>query len=166
MNSRPETNCAWRTANGEGSPPTIYTRPVTSRRITEISWEAPHSTLRLRRPARGLVVLVISGTDVGEHGDEPFVELENDLRAGPFELFVDARASRGVTIDVSGEWSRWLAKHKSSLRGVHMLTASRFVQLTANFVKNFAELGEAMRIYTEAAVFDAELSTALERARR
>lgn len=110
-------------------------------------------------------MLLISGTDIGEHGNEPFVELENDLRAGPFELFVDARASRGVTIDVSGEWSRWLGSHKRSLSAVHMLTASRFVQLTANFVKNFAELGERMRIYTDPATFDAELATALERAR-
>ncbi len=138
---------------------------TTSQRITEISWEAPHATLRLRRPAPGLVVLVISGTDIGEHGAAPFAELANDVRNGPFHLYVDARASRGVTIDVSGEWSRWLAKHKSSLRGVHMLTASRFVQLTANFVKNFAELGELMRIYTEAAAFDAELESALSHAR-
>ena len=133
--------------------------------MTEVSWEAPHSTLRLRRPVRGIVGLVISGTDVGEHGDAPFVELAEDLRAGPFDLFVDARASRGVTIDVSSEWSRWLSKHKGSLRSIHMLTASRFVQLTANFVRNFAELGELMRIYTEPAAFDAELETAIARAR-
>lgn len=122
--------------------------------------------LRVRRPATGIVVLVIAGTDIGEHGDEPFVELENDLRSGPFDLFVDARASKGVTIDVSGEWSRWLAKNKGGLRSIHMLTASRFVQLTAKFVKNFAELGELMCIYTESAVFDAELDAALARGRR
>lgn len=137
-----------------------------SHRVTEVSWEAPHSTLRLRRPVRGVVALVISGTDIGEHGDAPFVELEEDLRAGPFDLFVDARGSRGVTIDVSSEWSRWLSKNRASLTSIHMLTASRFVQLTANFVRNFAELGDLMRIYTEAAVFDAALESAVERARR
>lgn len=67
---------------------------------------------------------------------------------------------------MSGEWSRWLAKNKGRLRSIHMLTASRFVQLTANFVKNFAELGELMRIYTEPGVFDAELEAALARGRR
>ena len=70
-----------------------------------------------------------------------------------------------MTIDVSSEWSRWLSKHKSSLRSIHMLTASRFVQLTANFVRNFAELGELMRIYTEPSAFDAELEAAIARAR-
>jgi hypothetical protein len=136
-----------------------------SHRVTEISWEAPHSTLRLRRPARGVVVLIISGTDVGEHGVEPFTELEKELAAGAFDLFVDARASRGVTIDVSSEWSRWLGKNKGALRSIHMLTASRFVQLTANFVRNFAALGELMRIYTEPAAFEAELEAALARGR-
>lgn len=139
---------------------------ATGPRVTEVTFEAPHSVLRVRRPATGIVVLVISGTDIGEHGNEPFVELENDLRSAPFDLFVDARASKGVTIDVSGEWSRWLAKNKGRLRSIHMLTASRFVQLTANFVKNFAELGELMRIYTEAGAFDAELEAALARGRR
>jgi len=34
--------------------------------------------------ATGIVVLVISGTDISEHGNESFVEVENDLRASPF----------------------------------------------------------------------------------
>jgi hypothetical protein len=122
--------------------------------------------LRLRRPVPGVVVLIISGTDVGEHGTAPFAELATDLVGEPFDLFVDARASRGVTIDVSSEWSRWLAKHKRSLLSIHMLTGSRFVQLTANFVRNFSELGELMRIYTEPAAFEAEHEAAIERAQR
>jgi hypothetical protein len=47
-----------------------------------------------------------------------------------------------------------------------MLTGSRFVQLTANFVRNFAQFGELMRIYTEAAAFDDELDVRLRHARR
>jgi hypothetical protein len=136
-----------------------------SHRSTEISWEASHSSFKLRRPARGIVTLVISGTDVGEHGDEPFLELENDVRAEPFDLFVDARASRGVAIHVSSEWSLWLAKHKASLRSIHMLTASRFVQLTANFVRNFAELRDIMHVYTIPFAFERALESAVERAR-
>lgn len=66
---------------------------ATGPRVTEVTFEAPHSVLRVRRPATGIVVLVISGTDIGEHGNEPFVELENDLRSAPFELFVE-RARR------------------------------------------------------------------------
>lgn len=131
--------------------------------VTEVTFEAPHSVLRIRRPQPGVVLLVITGTDVGEHGDRPFRELDRDVADGPFDLFVDARASRAVTIDVSGGWSRWLAARREALRSVHMLTGSRFVQLTANFVKNFAELGELMRIYTEPAAFEEALAAALER---
>jgi hypothetical protein len=126
-------------------------------RITEVTWDAPHSTLRIRRPCAGVVVVVVTGTDIGEHGDAPMVELTKDVQAAPIELFIDARDSRGVTIDVSGEWARWLAAQREALRSIHMLTGSRFVQLTANFVRNFAALGERMRIYTDARAFDEEL---------
>ena len=130
-----------------------------------MTWDAPNSSLSLRRPVPGVVVITLSGTDVGEHGDGPFDELSNDVRTGPFDLFVDARASRGVTIEVSAEWARFLGKHREALRSFHMLTGSRFVQLTANFVRNFAQFGELMRIYTEAAAFDDELTARLRRSR-
>jgi hypothetical protein len=50
-----------------------------------------------------------------------------------------------------------------TLEGVHcsitlMLARSKFVQLTADFVQRFAQLGDRMRIYTEAAAFDTALS--------
>ncbi len=41
---------------------------ASSQRITEITWESADSTLRLRRVGPGVVLLVITGTDVGEHG--------------------------------------------------------------------------------------------------
>jgi len=118
------------------------------------------SVLTIHRPARGVVVLTITGTDVGEHGDAPFAELVNDIAEGPFELFVDARQSRAVALDVSGTWAAWLRTQRASLRRVNMLTGSRFVALTANFVREFAELGELMRVYSDPAAFDAALHEA------
>jgi hypothetical protein len=47
---------------------------------------------------------------------------------------------------------------------VHMLTGSAYVHVTANFVRNFAELADLMRIYTHATEFDAALRAALEAA--
>jgi hypothetical protein len=122
--------------------------------------------LSVERPAPAVVVLIITGTDIGEHGDGPFAELASDADAGPFELFVDARESRGVAMDVSGRWARWLAARRATLRRVNMLTGSRFVELTANFVRDFSELGENMRIYTDAAAFDADLAAATADARQ
>ena len=63
-----------------------------------------------------------------------------------------------------GSWARWLRAHKAQLRVIHFLTASRFIQLSADFVRKFADLDERMRIYTEAGAFDAELQSAVDRA--
>jgi hypothetical protein len=129
--------------------------------ITELVWNGPHSTLRLRRPAPGVVVLVITGTDIGEHGSSPFEALELDVVTGPFHFFIDARESRGVSVEVSSEWRRWLSDHRGALLSVHMLPGSRYVHVTATFVRSFAELGELMRIHTEPAEFERELARRL-----
>ena len=57
---------------------------------------------------------------------------------------------RGASIDVSGEWAEWLRVHKAHLRAISMLTGSRFVEVTAGFVRRFAALQGVMRIYSEA----------------
>lgn len=125
-----------------------------------IHFEGVHATLAIERPAPGVVVVRFTGRDVGEAGALPFAELNKDLAAhGAIALFVDARKVRGVSIDVSNEWARWLRRHRASLRTVSMLTGSRFVQVTADFVRRFAEL-DAMQITTDAAVFDAALARA------
>jgi hypothetical protein len=121
------------------------------------TFEGLHSTLVITRPARHVVVITITGRDVGEHGDAPLRALDEELRRGAFSLFVDARATQGATIDVSNVWAQWLRAHRDHLHQIHMLTGSRFVQLTADFVRRFAELGDAMRVYTDGAAFDEAL---------
>ena len=121
--------------------------------------------LTIERPAGSLIVLTLSGNDTGELGNAPFKELEQDFATQGVqrELFIDARGGQGASIEVSGSWAQWLRQHKPQLRVVHFLTASRFIQLSADFVRKFAELGETMRIYTEASVFDEELESAIDR---
>lgn len=124
-------------------------------------------SLTIERPAGPVILLTLSGHDTGELGTAPFEELARDFTDPSVkrELFIDARGGQGASIDVSGAWAQWLHAHKAQLVVIHFLTASRFIQLSADFVRRFAELGEAMRIYTEAEVFDAELESAIERAR-
>jgi hypothetical protein len=110
------------------------------------------------RPRPGIILVVITGTDIGEHGEAPFEELTRDVESDAVQLFVDARHSQGVTLDVSGRWARWLSNHRESLQGVHMLTGSRFVQITATFVRDYASLGERMHIYTAPEAFEQALS--------
>ena len=120
-------------------------------------FEGQHSTLTIGRPVPHVVLVTIAGRDAGEHGNGPLVALEDELRAGPYALFVDARKTLGASVDVSNVWAQWLRAHRDQLHGIHMLTGSKFVQLTADFVRRFAELGDAMRIYTDGAAFDEAL---------
>lgn len=130
---------------------------------TPRTFEGLHSTLILARPVRHVVVLTITGRDAGEHGDGPLRSLDEELRRGPYSLFIDARRTQGASIDVSNVWAQWLRSHRDHLHQIHMLTGSRFVQLTADFVRRFAELGDAMLIYTDGVAFDEALRLATSR---
>ena len=128
----------------------------------EVVFEGIHCTLTLRRLRPGIVLAIFKGPDVGEFGQAPFKELARDLETSRrIELFVDARAVPTASLDVSNDWAQWMRTNRSSFRQINMLTGSRFVQLTADFVLRFAELGDIMRIYTEAAAFDATLTHAV-----
>lgn len=132
---------------------------------TDVLYEGVHCTLAVERPGAALVVIRLAGWDAGEFGDVPMQELAKDLDGDkPIELFIDARAVRGASIEVSGEWALWLGKHRSRFQHISMLTGSRFIQLTANFVRRFSDLGEIMRIYTDPASFDADLMERVEAA--
>jgi hypothetical protein len=110
-----------------------------------------------------VVVLRLSGWDVGEFGDAPMKALEEEIAGGTVHFFIDARATKAATVDVSNDWALWLRKHKTRFAAISMLTGGPFVQLTAKFVQRFAELGDLMRIYTDAAAFDADLRAATGR---
>lgn len=130
---------------------------------TPRTFEGLHSSMVIARPVPHVVVITITGQDAGEHGDGPLRALEEELRRGPYSLFVDARRTRGASIDVSNVWAQWLRSHRDQLHQIYMLTGSRFVQLTADFVRRFAELGDAMRIYTDGTAFDEALRAATVR---
>lgn len=134
---------------------------TTNRTAGNFELEGLHCTLAVSRPAPGIVLVTISGTDTGEFADLPFRELERGLDAAPIDLFIDGRDTRGASIDVSNDWAAWLSSHRSSLQRVTMLTGSRFIHMTAEFVRRFAELGEIMRITTAPAAFDSELGAAV-----
>jgi hypothetical protein len=129
---------------------------------SEVHYDGVHCSLTIQRPAPGIVVLRIAGTDVGEFGDAPMQELNQYLElANPILLFIDARNVRGASIAVSGEWAKLLRSQKERLREINMLTGSRFIEVTADFVRRFADLQTVMRIYTEHEAFDAALAESL-----
>jgi hypothetical protein len=129
----------------------------------EILYDGIHCNLLIQQFPNGVVVLRISGTDIGEFGEAPMKAL-NDWVVGPspIDFFIDARDVRGASIEVSGEWAGWLNKHKDALSSVTMLTGSRFIQITAEFVRRFASLEGIMRICSEPEVFDGALAQAIK----
>lgn len=128
---------------------------------TDARFEGVHCTITVKRPAAGVVVVVFEGFDVGELKDAPLVEIERALNAGPIELFIDARAGQAASVEVSGAWARWLGAHRSGLTQVSMLTGTRFIQLSAELVKRFAQLEDVMRLYTDAKAFDEALAQSI-----
>lgn len=119
-------------------------------------------SVAIREPTRGVVVVVLEGDDVGEFGDRPMDDVAERIgSSGPIELFLDARDANLASIDVTGRWAQWLRAHRSDLEHVSLLTRSRFLSLSADVVHRFAELGEAMRIYTHAPDFDEALNRAV-----
>lgn len=97
--------------------------------LKEVRWEGIHFSLAIERPAAGIVVVRFSGWDAGEFGDMPMLELAKGLaNEARIELFIDAREVQGASIEVSGDWSQWLGKHRTSFKHISMLTGSRFIK--------------------------------------
>ena len=129
----------------------------------ETRYDGVHCNLVIQEYPPAVVVLRISGSDIGEFGDAPMKALSETIAASdPIDLFIDARDVRGASIEVSGEWAGWLSANRAALRSVTMLTGSRFIQLTAEFVRRFASLEGIMRICTEPAIFDYALAETLK----
>lgn len=124
------------------------------------TFDGAHCTLVLDWPVPGVVQITFSGKDINEFGDKPFKKLDERLQPGT-ELYIDARKATGASIEVSAEWAKWLARNKSSFAHVSMLTGSRFIQLSADFVKRFANMGDVMRLYTDYVAFDHALQISI-----
>ena len=128
-----------------------------------MKYEGVTSGLAVERPAAAVVVLRLTGWDTGEFGDAPMKEIAKAFGAEPVQLFIDARAVKGATVDVSNEWALWLRANRPRFAHISMLAGAPFVQLTAKFVQRFAKLGEVMRIYTDPTAFDSALQAASTR---
>lgn len=130
------------------------------------NYESATSTLSIDTPAPGIVVLTVSGHDIGQFGSEPIKRLESGLADDEnFELYIDARRSQGVSVEVSSEWALWLGANQSRFERIHMLTGSRFIQITAEFVRRFSRLQGIMRIYSNADAFDEALTASIDGSR-
>jgi hypothetical protein len=129
-------------------------------------FEGIHCTLCVASPHPSIVVVTFEGQDTGELGDAAFQEMEKMLAACPrVELFIDARHGKAASVDVSSDWARWLSSKRKHFWHISMLTGSPFIQMSAGFVRKFADLGDVMRLYSDAAAFEAVLDHSIANAR-
>jgi hypothetical protein len=126
-------------------------------------FEGAHGVITVARPAAGVILVNFDGHDIGEHEDGLFRELERDLagEVRSVDLFIDARRGRGASVHVSGAWAKWLGANQRHFRQIAMLTGSRFIEVSASFVREFSGLGELMRIYSDAEAFEEGLKMAI-----
>jgi hypothetical protein len=114
---------------------------------------------------RGGVVLVeIHGEDRDQLGAAPFVELDGELaRHAPLALFFDVAGTSGATTPVREAWTAWLARHRASLREVHVLAPERFVRNAIDVARHFSRTGDLIRIDTDRVAFERALEDASRR---
>jgi hypothetical protein len=142
-------------------------RPALPALMEDICFEGVHCTLKLSSPADRLWLATFVGHDVGEFGDAPLRHLAEFLdQSQRMTLFVDGRDVPGASVEVSGNWAVWMQQNRDRLQQVHILCGSRFIHLTANFVKRFAGLEGKMFVYTEATAFEHALGAAVVSSRR
>ncbi|HEX3798815.1 MAG TPA: hypothetical protein VH413_08950 [Verrucomicrobiae bacterium] len=128
----------------------------------QLVFEGIHCKLRITFPTLGVCLATFHGHDVGEFGDAPVKALSEYLaQRDSMTLFVDGRKVPGASVEVSATWAYWIQENRTKLDAVHILCGSRFIRLTASFVRRFAEVEEKMFIYTEAKAFDLAIGTAI-----
>lgn len=125
----------------------------------------PDGSLRLRasgltflytRLRPGALLVRIQGDDRGQLGALVFEQLNAELSISPpLALFVDTTAAEGAAPGVSEAWTAWFQTNRPRLKEVHILVASKVVDLTINVSKHFSRTGELIQIHSDASHFEA-----------
>ena len=116
------------------------------------------------RPTACVLVVTITGYDKGQFGTAALDEIGSVLRLGTrVHLFVDARNAIGATVRVSEDWTGFLSRHETELAHVHVLVGSKMVELTVAIARHLSRTDRLMQIYSDPAIFEAQLETACKR---
>jgi hypothetical protein len=103
----------------------------------------------------GVLLVRISGFDRGEMGDAVFKQPEAEMAAHtPLSLLLDLRQAEGATKTVSDAWTEWFRVRRPQLQEVHILVASKFLNLTVNVAKLFSRTGELIQVYSDVSRFE------------
>jgi len=121
----------------------------------------------ISKPAPGVLAARLAGSGILALGGAPLRELTRHVeRSDRLELYLDASALEGTSVEQSDAWALWFARHRARLKQVHLLPGAKFVHITPEFLRRFADSNGVLRIYVERAAYDAALAASVLQARR
>lgn len=128
--------------------------------------KAGDSAFLFARPAHGVLVVTFTGYDKGQFGTGALDEIDSVLRvAAPVSVFVDARDAVGATVRVTEDWTGFLSRHRAELDHVHVLVASKIVELTVAIARHLSRTERLIQIHSDPAVYETQLAAARSRRR-
>jgi len=119
------------------------------------------------KPAPGVVAVRLAGPGVMALGMAPLRDLTRRVEhSDRVEIFIDATALEGSSVEQSDAWALWLARHRARLKQVNLLPSTGYVQVSADFLRRFADTNGLLRIYVDRDAYEAAFSAAVLQARR
>ena len=127
----------------------------------DIRLSAGGSTFIYHRLRTGVLLITISGLDIGQFGTTTLDEISAAInRDGVLELFIDAQRSDGAVLAVSEEWTRFFAANREKLSRVHILVGSEILKLIVSIAQHLSRTGNLIQIHTAEDIFFQKLQAA------
>jgi hypothetical protein len=121
----------------------------------------------ISKPAPGVLVARLAGSGILALGGAPLRELTRHVeRMEKVEIYLDASALEGTSVEQSDAWALWFARHRARLKQVHLLPAAKFIHVSPEFLRRFADTKGMLRIYTSRAAYESELAASVLTSRR
>jgi hypothetical protein len=119
------------------------------------------------KPAPGVLAARLAGSGILALGGAPLRELTRHVeRKDKLELYLDAAALLGTSVEQSDAWALWFARHRARLKQVHVLTGAQCVHVSPEFLRRFADSNGILRIYSDRGAYDAALAASVMQSRR
>ena len=120
-----------------------------------VQFSSPTCTFVFEWLTPAAILIVINGTDTGQFGPLILDEIRAEIsRKGSIELFVDARGAVSASLHVSQEWRLFFTQHQRSLKHVHILVGSKFIELVVSIAQHLSRTGDLIQVYDSATTFD------------
>lgn len=121
----------------------------------------------ISKPAPGVLVARLAGSGILALGCAPLRELTRHVeRTDRLEVYLDASALEGTSVEQSDAWALWFARHRGRLKQIHLLPAAKFIHVSPEFLRRFADSRGLLRIYVDRAAYDAALAASVLESRR